>query len=142
MDVSIKSADKQAREAVIKARHDKQTAQAKREKKREARKTKKMTAVTTNRLRRRIMKEVRVQLLTEKRLFLAGHANGDEYEIDTVVPYKKTPGKRYRRPFVESILKEALANHSGFEYKADFMTDHSDDEWCNSIRIWYTLLDN
>lgn len=138
MDVSIKSSDKQAREAFIKAREDKQAAKDRRAEMRKDRKDRRRQRVNHRRLRRRIHKEVRTDLRTEKLTYLRGEATGGEYVINTRMRYRRKTW-RYQRSFVEGILKEALAEHSGFEYKVDFVTDY--DGWCERIRIWYTLLE-
>ena len=140
MDVSIKSTDKQAREAFIKAREDKQAAKDRRDQKRKDQEASRRQTVTQRRLRRRIRTEVHNDLLAEKKNYLKGEATGNEYEINTVIRYKRK-NTRYKSAFVKEILKETLAKHTGFEYKADFETDYNK-EWCNRIRIWYTLLEH
>lgn len=139
MDVSIKSSDKQAREAFIKARDEKQAAKDLRAQQREDKATNRRQTVNHRRLRRRIDKAVRSHLSTEKQHYLQGEATGGEYVINTQLSYRGDYW-RYKPSFVESILKETLAKHSGFEHKVDFWTRRTG--YCYSMSIWYTLLEN
>lgn len=147
MDVSISSVDKQAREAFIKARDEKQDAKDRRAQDRKDRKRKKSDHVTMRRLQRRITKEVRATLLNERKLFLTGEATGGEHYIDTRIRHKRKTW-RYGRSSVEKLLNEALAKHSGFEYKVDYDCDGGyrlndpDKQWCDGIEITYTLLNS
>lgn len=141
MDVSIRPADKQTREAFITARDKKQATQDQRTEKRRARKTKKRTTVTMRRLRRRIEKEVRTDLRTEKKSYLRGEPTGSEYVIDTLIRYGLSFWL-HDRSVVEGVLEKVLAQHTGFEYKVDFKTDYGAGDPCRSIRITYTLLNH
>jgi hypothetical protein len=141
MDVSIKPSDKQAREAFIKARDDKQGRAENRAKRRQNRKDSRRNTVVERRLRRRIRKAVRTHLRAERRNYLRGEATGGKHVIDADVQYKGGVWF-YKRAFVENILTETFAKHAGFEYKADFRTDEGKDEWCHAILIWYTLLEH
>ncbi len=142
MDVSIKPADKQAREAVIKAREDKEAARVARKEKRKKRKAEKRDPVVAKRLRRRIEKEVLADLLTEKRCYLNAQPSTGQYVIDTRIRYGWTLKRkwRYDKDTVERIFLEVLASHNGFEHKADYRCQGP--WWCVRIDVQYTLLDH
>lgn len=141
MDVSIKPADKRTREAVIKARDDKEATRAARKEKRKKRKDGRRNPVIAKRLRRRIEKEVLADLLTEKRCYLNAQPSSGQYVIDTRIRYGWTLKRkwRYDRDTVEQIFLEVLALHAGFEYKADYHCRQG--KWCVQIEVQYTLLD-
>ena len=141
MDVSIKLADRQAREAVIKARESKEAARAARKEKRKKRKDEKRNPVVAKRLWRRIEKEVLADLLAEKRCYLNAQPSSGQYVIDTRIRYGWTLKRnwRYDRDTVERIFLEVLASHTGFEHKADYRCRGP---WCVRIDVQYTLLDH
>jgi len=141
MDVSIKPTDKQAREATIKARDDKETARATREEKRKARKAGKRGPVINRRLRHRIEREVRADLLNEKKCYLKAEPSDGEYVIDTRIRYGWSLRRkwRYEPVTVKRIFQEVIAMHTGFEHKADYNCRRGN--WCDEIRVQYTLLD-
>lgn len=138
MDVNIKSTDSQVREVFIKTREERQATKDQRAKKRNDRKNNRRKTVTHRRLRRRIEKRVRADLLTEKQNYLKGEVTGEEYVITTRIRYRRRSW-RYKRSFVQGILEKAFADHTGFEHKVDFDTNEKD-EWCNGICISYSLL--
>lgn len=140
MDVSIKSSDKQTREALTKVRDNRRAAKDRRSQHRKNRRDARTHLVIERRLRRRIEKTIRLDLLAEKRRYLRGEATGSEYMINTKIIYKS--GKwSFTRPFVERILNEELGKHAGFKYEANFDISYEKQEWCNFISIRYTLLE-
>lgn len=138
MDVSIKQSDKQAREAITQVRDDKETVRAARKN----RKAEKRGTVVNKRLRRRIEKKVRADLLTEKQCYLKGEPSDSVYTIDTRLRYGWPLRRRWRHEpdTVKRILREVLAEHTGFEYEADYCGCR-DSRLCDVIRVQYTLLD-